>query len=217
MLTNSIRLKRHGEALGEQSPTLVVAPRAADRAPVRSAPLEVEGQPPVTWAVMGAHGGAGASTLAQWWPQAADSAGAWPGCPDTTQVVVLAARMSMSGLVAAAMRLREWHAQLAPPGVVVLGLVLTPARPGRIPAPVGRFLDIVAPLVAGSVYPIGWHDDLLMLERCELARCDLDAQAPPRRRHADLTAVAPREVFQAAARITESITELQTTGVLQGL
>ncbi len=166
---------------------------------------------------MGAHGGAGASTLARWWPQAADTEGAWPGCSDTTQVVVLAARMSMSGLIAAAMRLREWHAQLAPPGVVVIGLVLTPARPGRIPAPVSRFLDIVAPLVAGSVYPIGWYDELLMLERRELARCDTTTQAPPRRRHTDLIAVAPREVRQAAAQITESITELQTTGVLQGL
>ncbi|WP_157186609.1 hypothetical protein [Nocardia jiangxiensis] len=166
---------------------------------------------------MGAHGGAGTSTLARWWPQAADSGVAWPGCPETTQFVVLAARNSMSGLVAAATRLREWHAQLAPPGVVVVGLVLIPARPGRTPAPVGRFQDIVAPLVAKAVYPIGWYDDLLTLERNELARFEQSAPLPHRGRRTDLTAAVPREVCCTASQIAESIAELQTTGVFQGL
>lgn len=217
MITQVIRSNRRGPMLGEQNPTLVVAPRAIDRAPVRSEPLTVNGRVQSQWAVMGAHGGAGASTLAQWWPQAIDTDGAWPGCPDTTQLVVLVSRSCMSGLVAAATRLREWHAQLAPPGVVVIGLVLMPSSPGRIPASVRRFRDIVAPLVAGLVYSIGWYDDLLALEGRELARCVSDGTAPPRRRHIDLTAVAPREACVAAAQITESITELQATGVLQGL
>ncbi|MBF6064684.1 hypothetical protein IU500_24615 [Nocardia terpenica] len=202
--------------VGEQNPTLVVAPRATDRAPVQTESLTAAGQSPAEWVVMGAHGGAGASTLAQWWPQAADTQGAWPGCPDTTQLVVLTARTCMPGLVAAATRLREWHAQLAPTGVVVVGLVLIPVRPGRIPAPVRRFREIIAPLVAGAVYSIGWYDELLALERRDLAPCEPNTGSEPRRR-TDLTTAAPREVCRVAARITESIAELQTTGVLQSL
>ncbi|KZM71619.1 hypothetical protein [Nocardia terpenica] len=202
--------------LGERNPTLVVAPKVTDRAPVRMESADAAGQSPAEWVVMGAHGGAGASTLARWWPQAADTQGAWPGCPDSTQLVVLTARMCMPGLVAAATRLREWHAQLTPTGVVVVGLVLIPARPGRIPAPVRRFREIVAPLVAGAVYSIGWYDDLLALERRQLAPCEPDTPSEPRRR-TDLTAAAPREVGRVAARISESIAELQTTGVLQSL
>lgn len=217
MTSSAIRLDSRGMVLGEQRPTLVVAPGAADRAVVRREPLRLDGQPAAQWVMMGAHGGAGASTLAQWWPQAADSEAAWPGSPETTQLVVLVARETMTGLVAAVTRLREWHAQLAPPGVVVIGLVLTPARPGRPPAAVGRFLDIVAPLVAGAVYRIGWYDELLVLERRELASCDPATSAPRQRRRIDLTAVAPYEVSKTASRISESIAELQTTGVLQVL
>ncbi|QIS08792.1 hypothetical protein [Nocardia arthritidis] len=123
----------------------------------------------------------------------------------------------MPGLTAAATRLREWHAQLAPPGVLIVGLVLIAARPGRIPAPVRRYCDILAPLVAGAVYSIGWHESLVALEKRELAPCDLAAPLPPLRKRLALTDAAPRDAHKAAAQITESIAGLQETGVLQQL
>jgi hypothetical protein len=193
---------------------LVIAPPSDERAPVRATPLMTGAEGQAAWAVMSAHGGAGASTLAQWWPQACDTGRAWPGCSDTTQLVVLAARTCMPGLVAASTRLREWHAQLAPEGVVVVALVLTPVRPGRLPVAVRRFRDMVAPLVAGGVYSLGWHEQLVTLEPRDLAPCRLDAgPLPPRaRRGPDLTRAAPREVGRAAARITESIAGVRRTG-----
>ncbi|NUS43464.1 MAG: hypothetical protein HOQ24_07240 [Mycobacteriaceae bacterium] len=166
---------------------------------------------------MAAHGGAGASTLTRWWPMTADTGGAWPASPDTTQLVVLAARECMPGLAAAATRLREWHAQLAPDGVVVVGLVLSAARPGRVPDPVRRYCDIVSPLVAGAIYRIGWHDDLVSLERGDLSPYDPSVPRPPARRRAGLASSAPRDVCRAAQQITQSIAELQKTGILNQL
>ncbi|KZM75475.1 hypothetical protein AWN90_19025 [Nocardia terpenica] len=195
----------------------MIVPPEAHRALVCDVPLSCDADSPPEWAVMAAHGGAAASTLTRWWSTAADTSGRWPGNPDTTQFVVLAARECMPGLVAAATRLREWHSQLAPSGVMVLGLVLSAARPGRVPDPVRRYRDILAPLVAGAVYRIGWHDELLALERREIASCEPQSASHSPRRRSALTVTAPREVGRIAAQITDSIAGLQKTGVLHQL
>lgn len=203
--------------LGARSPNLVIAPPQSRRASVCEAPLTCAADPPPKWAVMAAHGGAGASTLTRWWPETADTHGSWPGHPDTTQLVVLAARDCMPGLVAAATRLREWHAQLAPDGVVVVGLVLSAVRPGRVPAPVHRYRDILAPLVAGAVYEIGWHDGLVSLEYDDIVPCEPPPGTPAPRRRPSLTTAAPDDVTRIAVQITHSITGLRKTGVLHQL
>ncbi|MDN2500626.1 hypothetical protein FHY52_28660, partial [Nocardia nova] len=92
---------------GRLDPTTVTGPGPEHRAPVRNSPLPVTGAYPPLFAVLGAHGGAGTSTLARWWAHAADTGPAWPGSRVTTQRVVVAARDCLPGLVAAADRLRE--------------------------------------------------------------------------------------------------------------
>ncbi|MFX0576239.1 hypothetical protein [Nocardia nepalensis] len=176
----------------------VIAPPPQRRAPIRSAPLPVTGPHPPLFAVLGAHGGAGTSTLARWWAPAADTGLAWPASARTTQRVVIAARLCLPGLTAAAERLREWHAGLAPDGVVVIGLVLTAVRPGRVPRSVRRYRGVVAELVE-HVYAIGWHDDLVARELSELAEY-LPFDPPPRRR-VPITQAVPSDVHRAGTAI----------------
>ncbi|TLF72432.1 hypothetical protein [Nocardia cyriacigeorgica] len=192
-----LRLTRRNPAVGARlDPATIAAP--ARRAPVRDAPLPITGRFPPLFTVMGAHGGAGASTLARWWAPAADTGLAWPASPATTRYVLVAARLCMPGLTAAADRLREWHAGLAPDGVTVIGLVLTPTRPGRIPSVVRRYRGVVADLVE-RVYDIGWHDELLECELDELAEYQPTDPPPPRRTR--LREAVPADVHHTGTRI----------------
>ncbi|MBF6325885.1 hypothetical protein [Nocardia cyriacigeorgica] len=179
-------------------PTTIAAPAAADRAPVRKTPLPTTGAHPPLFAVQGAHGGAGASTLARWWAPAADTGLAWPASPRTTQQVLIAARLCLPGLVAASRRLREWHAGHAPDGITVIGLALTPARPGRIPPAVRRYQKVVAELV-DRVYVLAWQDELLAVELDELAQFRPFDPPPPRRTR--LRRAVPADVHRAGADI----------------
>ncbi|MFR9769376.1 hypothetical protein [Nocardia sp. SC052] len=172
---------------------------------MRETPLPTTGAHAPLFAVLGAHGGAGASTLARWWAPAADTGLAWPASPRTTQRVIVAARLCMPGLTAAADRLREWHAGLAPDGVQVIGLVLTAARPGQVPMVVRRYRSVVAQLVE-HVYQIAWHDELLSCELTDLAQYVPFGPQPPRRSR--LTEAVPADVHHAGTQI---ITHLAAT------
>ncbi|WP_245671743.1 hypothetical protein [Nocardia amamiensis] len=184
-------------------PGTVAAPERL--APVRETPLPTTGAHPPLFAVLGAHGGAGTSTLARWWAPAADTGLAWPASPATTQHVIVAARLCMPGLAAAAERLREWHAGLAPDGVQVIGLVLSAARPGGVPSVVRRYRAVVAELVE-NVYEIGWHDELVTRELADLAQYLPFDPAPPRRSR--LREAVPADVHRAGTQI---VTHLAAT------
>lgn len=202
-MTASLTLRHRNHAPRNRfDPATIAVPAPEQLASVRDTPLSTTGAHPPLFAVLGAHGGAGASTLARWWAPAADTGRAWPGSPRTTQQVVIAARLCMPGLTAAAERLREWHAGLAPDGVEVIGVILTAARPGKPPATVRRYRAVVADL-ADHVYDIGWHDELVTRELIELAEYTPFDPAPPRR--APLTHCVPRDIHHAG---TDIITRL---------
>ena len=105
--------------------------------PITPTPLVAE-----LW-VVGAHGGAGESSLAglvdAWLP----AEHAWPDAPRPA-ACVLTARTSATGLLAAQAALRQWAAGDTP--VELAGLVLLADAPGRLPAP----LRDLAALVAGG-------------------------------------------------------------------
>lgn len=124
----------------------------------RREPLPVTGPYPPLFAVMGAHGFAGTTTIAQMWAPAADAGTSWPAHPGTTQLVLVCARATMTGLRRAAAVLRA--ADQAPPGVVVCGLILTAARPGRTPKEISRYAGTVAELVPHR-YDIGFIEPLI--------------------------------------------------------
>ncbi|MFF3224074.1 hypothetical protein ACFYV7_14880 [Nocardia suismassiliense] len=199
-----LQLHRGKSGPGRLDPATIVEPTPERMAPVRETALPTTAAHPPLFAVLGAHGGAGASTLARWWAPAADTGLAWPGSPRTTQRVIVAARLCMPGLTAAAERLREWHAGYAPDGVTVIGLALTAARPGSVPAMVRRFRSVVAELVE-QVYDIGWHDELVCLDLADLAQYSPFAPAPQRRRKSRLTETVPLDVYRAGADIISRI------------
>ncbi len=196
----------------QSADTTIEAPPTQRRAPTRAEPLPTTAAYPPLFAVLGAHGGAGASTLTRWWVHAADTGRAWPASAATTQRVVVAARECMPGLTAAADRLREWRAHVTPPGVQVVGLVLIAPRPGDVPRTVRRYADTISELVDGIVARIGWHEQLLGCELDDLAvYTPGDPVAPAartrRRRRADLRETVPADVARTAAAITDAIAE----------
>ncbi|MFI5501027.1 hypothetical protein ACIA5E_18370 [Nocardia asteroides] len=185
---------------GRLDPVTVNTPGSVGE--VRSSPLETTGAHPPLVAIVGAHGGAATSTLAQWWAPAADCGQAWPGSPETTQRVVVAARLCLPGLTACADRLREWHLGSTPDGVEVIGVVLTAARPGKIPASIRRYRAVVEAL-AEFVWEIGWHDELIERELGELAEFSPFDPVPPRR--SALVEAVPADVHRAGTALIDAL------------
>ena len=95
----------------------------------------------------GCHGGAGETTLAGLLPGSGATGHRWPEHTDgSTPAVVLVARTSATGLLAARTAATQWAAGGAP-AVHLLGLVLMADAPGRLPRP----LRDLAERVAGGV------------------------------------------------------------------
>lgn len=125
----------------------VVLPGPRDRLPRRL--LEPGEQAGVWW--LGAHGGAGESTLEELFSGSRAADHCWPlTASDLPPArVVLVARTHARGLTAAQTAIREWAAGDAQ--VLLLGLVLIADAPGRLP----HGLRQLAALIAGGV-PAVW-------------------------------------------------------------
>ncbi|MBO0878809.1 MAG: hypothetical protein J2P17_00130 [Mycobacterium sp.] len=123
--------------------------------PVSSNHRELDRRP-LLW-LLGAHGGAGVTTLARLLAPAADCHRRWPG-PATGQspYVVLVARETTTGLASADALLRQHHAGLAG-DCAVIGLVTVAARPGRVPASIRRDRKLYGELVS-HLWRIDWHE-----------------------------------------------------------
>jgi hypothetical protein len=130
--------------------TGVSAPRDSDRLARRM----VDGAAVnVTMWWVGAHGGAGESTLEQLLEGSRASGHAWPcGDPGTGLMppVVIVARTNARGLRAAQLVAIEWASGSVP--VALHGLVLVADAPGKLPKPLRDFAQIVS----GGV-PHVWH------------------------------------------------------------
>jgi hypothetical protein len=125
----------------------VVAPEPGDRLPRRA--LADEGPAAVWW--LGAHGGAGESTLEDLFCGSRAAGHCWPlaASGQAPAHVVLVARTHAYGLNAAQHAIREWAA--GDVEVLLLGLVLIADAPGRLPSALRQ----LAALVAGGV-PAVW-------------------------------------------------------------
>lgn len=125
----------------------VPAPPPDARLPQRTVP---RGTVTAWW--MGAHGGAGETTLEQLLEGSRAARHAWPVARTSAELppVVLVARTSAHGLQAAKLAATEWAAGAVL--VELLGLVLIADAPGRLPRP----LKDLAQVVAGGV-PRVWR------------------------------------------------------------
>ncbi len=184
----------------------VVAPPEARRAPVWDRPVPGAGRAPLVW-LLGVHGGAGATTLAHVLAPAADAHRRWPGGFEReSPFVVLVARETISGLTHAHDLLRQHHAGLAGPGAV-LGLVTVAARPGRIPAEIRRYRDVVGSL-AGKVWQLPWYEEWTLVEAEQLPVWS-PGDPPPvqKKRKLDLLHEVPHDVDALGLDIVEMIRE----------
>lgn len=120
-------------ATGPQSPLPMLTAEAV-------LPVAATQRSAVLW-VVGAHGGAGESTLAGLCPGWAAAEHCWPCTPDQPWCV-LAARTSASGLLAAQAALRQWAA--GDTGVRLAGLVLLADAPGKLPPPLHDLAQLIA-------------------------------------------------------------------------
>lgn len=106
---------------------------------------------------VGAHGGAGETTLAGLLPEAGEGDHRWPVHLDgSVPHVVLIARTSAAGLLAARTALAQWAAGDTPP-VRLLGLVLSPDASGRTPKPLRQLAELVAGGVRPTEHRKVWH------------------------------------------------------------
>lgn len=151
----------------------VPAPDRVDQLPSR----QVE-RAPALW-ILGAHGGAGESTISDLDDDWSDGGHAWPAVKSGEPVrVLVVARTNARGLIAAKSAAKQWAAGLVD-GVEVLGLVLVADAPGRLPRP----LRELAKVVAGG-YPRTWS--LPWLESWRLGEhVSAEADARPVRRLVD--------------------------------
>ena len=141
------------QPLGPVAPQLgVPIPDAAERLPQFAIPAA-----DTLWWV-GAHGGAGETTMSRLLPGTMASGHRWPIPPPPVPTpIVLVARTHASGLRAAQRAATEWASGIVN-GISVLGLVLIADAPGRLP----RVLDDFADVVGGGVprvWEIPWIEE----------------------------------------------------------
>lgn len=124
----------------------IPAPDLVDQLPVHRV------DPTAALWLVGAHGGAGESTLAELDGAWAAGSHAWPSAHDGRPAqVVIVARTSARGLLAAKAAAKQWASGLVR-DVELLGLVLTADAPGRLPKPLRELARVV-----GGGYPRTWH------------------------------------------------------------
>lgn len=115
-------------------------PPAESQAPVWDTPISTTAPRPAFW-LLGAHGGAGVSTLSRTWAPAGDAQRGWPA-QDRYRGVVIVARTHRQGLHAAHALLLQAAAGLTG-DCTLLGLVTVADHEGKLPATLRRQLDVV--------------------------------------------------------------------------
>ncbi|WP_067813965.1 hypothetical protein [Nocardia inohanensis] len=182
----------------------VVPPPETRRAPIWDRPVPGGGRAPLVW-LLGVHGGAGATTLAHVLAPAADAYRRWPGVFEReSPFVVLIARETIAGLTRAHDLLRQHHAGLAG-SCEVLGLVTVAARPGRMPAEIRRYRDVVGSL-AGQVWQVPWHEEWTLVEADQLPVWSPgDAVPQQRKRKTDALAEVTPDMRELGAGIVAAV------------
>ncbi|WP_107661124.1 DUF6668 family protein [Nocardia suismassiliense] len=150
-------IARGTSTAGPTTPAGLKVPAPEEQAPVWDRALSTASPPPAIW-LLGAHGGAGVSTLARTWAPAADSQRGWPAADRYPNVVVLT-RTHRIGLTAAHVLLRQAAAGLIG-GCTLLGLVSVADHDGHLPATLRRQLELVEELA-----PASWRVPFLSIYR----------------------------------------------------
>lgn len=185
-------------------PGWLAVPSKDRSAPIWDTPVpRPSGPAPVIW-LLGAHGGAGVSTLESVWAPAADSRRGWPAA-DAAPFVVVVARMHAAGLDAAH-QLCLQHQGGEVGGCELLGLVTVAAAPGKPAVSLTRRRELVA-AAAGQSWHIDWVPELLTATTAELAGWTPGYTAPPAKRlsrPAPATEAVPPSMASAATELFDA-------------
>ncbi|MEW1736234.1 DUF6668 family protein [Nocardia beijingensis] len=199
-------------ARAKASARAVVAPPPAQRAAVWDRPVPVGrgaipgGRPPLVW-LLGAHGGAGVTTLERLLAPAADCHRRWPApIGRESPYVLVVARATVIGLAAADALLRQHHAGLAGDSTVV-GLVTVAARPGRLPAAIRRDRDLYSGLVE-HLWHVDWHETWTLAGHDALPVWTPGQPPPQHPRRDDDLSTPPPDVRALGAAVTETVAAL---------
>ncbi|NNH73660.1 hypothetical protein HLB23_28055 [Nocardia uniformis] len=135
---------------------------------------------PMVW-LLGAHGGAGVSTLERVLAPAADAQRRWPAVLDgESPFVVIVARETLDGLARAHELLRQHRAGNAGPSHV-LGLITCAHQPGRVPLDIRRYRRVIDELVPeGGSWRVGWQPAWPLTQRSDLPVWRPDSPYPSR-------------------------------------
>lgn len=117
-------------------------------------PCPEAGPPSPEFWWLSAHGGAGVTTLTAAVTGSGDARRAWPAGFGQSPYVVVVCRAHLAGLARARDLACQHAAGLAPPEVVLLGLVVVADGPGAVPKPVRRMTT----LVSGAFPRLWWVD-----------------------------------------------------------
>lgn len=163
---------------------------------------------PLVWLVA-AHGGAGVSTLCQWWDFVGDADGRWPE-KDTYPTVVVVAKTTMESLGACDTQVRSVVAGATT--CVFLGVVVVDPQP-RLPRRVEHRLTSLAATVeyaGGRLWRIPYYAGLVEVLVAELPTWSLGGPEEVAARHSrrrfreDVTQVVPEAVRQVGREIAEA-------------
>ncbi len=134
----------------------VAAPTSEQQLPRRR--LTGGGLSTVVWWV-GAHGGAGESTLEQLLTGSRAADHSWPISPDPARpaTTMLVARTSYTGLRAAQRALCDWASGSVP--VTLIGLVLIADAPGRLPRELRGLVELIDGAAPGATRLLPWQAD----------------------------------------------------------
>ncbi|MCW4353406.1 hypothetical protein ONR57_08865 [Hoyosella sp. YIM 151337] len=129
---------------------------------------------PAFW-LLGAHGGAGVSTLTQVMLPAGDCMRKWPsGHPSESPLVVIVARTHGTGLSAAHRQIARYFPQGAvPDGLVFAGLITIADGPGKLPSAMRHHLSLVADAArkaGGEHWHLPWVEQWRTCPREDLPR-----------------------------------------------
>ncbi len=126
---------------------------------------------------VGAHGGAGESSLAALSSTWVASNHAWPHVTTSNNRsrVVIVARSNMQGLLAAQRAATQWGSGLVP-FVDVVGLVIVADAPGKLPRPLRDFAAIIGGGVP-RVWNVPWSEALRLGELPEPTTAHKDVRA----------------------------------------
>lgn len=126
--------------------------------------------------LVGAHGGAGESTLAALDPSWRAAGHQWQASDTDPQRCVLVARSNLTGLTAAQRALRQWATPATRPAVHLLGLVVVADAPGKLPTPLRDLITLVgagAPQLWQVEWVEAWRTDPPTLSNAPRAVRDL--------------------------------------------